>query len=183
MTTRPGIVKSSLLALASRNRLIALIAGGVTLASACGDAATPPAQYQLTVSAAGTGGGRISSTPTIIDCSVSAGASSGTCTGQMPPDQSVILTGVPASGSTFRGWSGDCSGASTCRVESGEHHAVVAEFTVNDVSVSTVSVSPATQTVAVGAAVPFPPSQRRGRVKSCPGNQSSGQARCQASRP
>jgi phospholipase C len=64
-------------------------------------------QPQLTVKDAGTGTGTVTSSPTGINCGTtcSAGFASGTA---------VTLTAAAATGSTFAGWSGACTGASTC---------------------------------------------------------------------
>ena len=62
----------------------------------------------LTVSKSGTGGGTITSAPAGIQCG-------GTCSAQFAKGASVTLTAVPASGSSFAGWSGGgCSGTGGC---------------------------------------------------------------------
>lgn len=80
-----------------------------------------PMTFSLTVTAAGTGSGTITSTPTGINCgsSCSAGYSSGA---------SVTLTASAASGSTFTGWSGACSGVGTCVVAMTAARSVTATF-------------------------------------------------------
>ena len=64
--------------------------------------------------------------------SVSDGASfscgSGTCTTTYAANASVTLTATPHSGSSFTGWSGDCSGTSTCVLSMTASHTVTATF-------------------------------------------------------
>ena len=59
--------------------------------------------YTLTVSKSGTGSGTVTSSPAGIDCG------SG-CNYDYPEGTEVTLTASAASGSSFAGWSGDCSG-------------------------------------------------------------------------
>jgi len=65
----------------------------------------PP--VQLTVQNAGTGTGTVTSSPTGINCGT-------TCSASIAYGESVTLTAAAATGSTFAGWSGACSGTSTC---------------------------------------------------------------------
>jgi aryl-phospho-beta-D-glucosidase BglC (GH1 family) len=77
--------------------------------------------HALTVSRAGTGTGTVTSSPSGINCGSTCGAnySSGT---------SVTLTASAASGSTFAGWSGACTGAATCTVSMAAARSVTATF-------------------------------------------------------
>ncbi len=77
----------------------------------------------LTVTRAGTGAGVITSTPAAASCGAS-------CWSYMPGTL-VTLTATAASGSTFTGWSGGCTGAApTCTVTmpANENVAVTATF-------------------------------------------------------
>ena len=78
----------------------------------------------LTVATAGTGSGTITSSPSGITCGASCSASytSGT---------SVTLTASPASGSSFAGWSGACTGTATCTVAMTAARSVTATFNTN----------------------------------------------------
>src|SRR5438093_986344 len=71
----------------------------------------PNPKVPLSTTIAGTGGGSVTSSPAGIDCS------SGSCTGNFPPDTVVTLTAVANVGSVFVGWGGACSGTTpTCEV-------------------------------------------------------------------
>jgi len=80
-----------------------------------------PNNFTLTVTKSGAGGGTVTSSPSGIDCGSTCGAnySSGT---------SVTLSAAAASGSTFAGWSGACSGTGTCTVSMTAARSVTATF-------------------------------------------------------
>ena len=76
----------------------------------------------LTVTKSGTGSGTVSSSPAGINCG-------STCSGSFTNGVSVTLTAASASGSTFSGWSGACTGAAaTCTVSMTQARAVTATF-------------------------------------------------------
>ncbi len=73
----------------------------------------------LTVTRSGSGSGAVTSSPAGIDCGATCSASlSGSAT----------LTATPASGSTFAGWSGDCTGTGSCVVAMSAAKSVTATF-------------------------------------------------------
>ena len=80
-----------------------------------------PGTLALTVTKAGAGSGTVTSSPSGINCGsiCSANYSSGT---------SVTLTAATASGSTFGGWSGACTGTGTCTVSMTAARSVTATF-------------------------------------------------------
>jgi uncharacterized repeat protein (TIGR02543 family) len=78
----------------------------------------------LTVSKTGTGSGSVTSDPTGIDCGV-------TCAANFDIGAAVSLTATPATGSTFTGWSGACTGTGACDVTMSASKAVTASFTLN----------------------------------------------------
>lgn len=81
----------------------------------------PPAQYSLTVSKSGTGGGTISG----------PGISCGTdCTETFAAGTSVTLTVTTGSGGTFGGWMGACTGTGPCTLTMSSDKAVTALFNV-----------------------------------------------------
>lgn len=60
----------------------------------------------LTLNTAGTGKGKVSSSPTGIDCGAQ-------CTANYPTGSSVTLTATPTTGAVFTGWTGNCAGTTT----------------------------------------------------------------------
>ncbi|MFZ1642604.1 MAG: FG-GAP-like repeat-containing protein [Candidatus Contendobacter sp.] len=93
---------------------------------------TAPTTYILTVSKAGTGTG------TVIGTDINCGSD---CTESYASGTSVTLTATAASGSTFAGWSGACSGTSTCAVTMDAAKGVTATFntTVPNTYILTIS--------------------------------------------
>lgn len=81
----------------------------------------------LAIYAAGDGKGTITSDPSGVNCTSGAG-----CTGRFPVGTVVILTAVPASGSTFGGWSSNCMALNptspTCLITMTNNAAVGAIF-------------------------------------------------------
>ncbi|HYD42592.1 MAG TPA: glycosyl hydrolase family 8 [Anaeromyxobacter sp.] len=81
-----------------------------------------PILYPLTVTRAGTGSGTVTSAPAGVSCGTACSASFGSAS-------TVTLTATPASGSTFAGWGGACSGtALACTVTMTGAQAVTATF-------------------------------------------------------
>jgi hypothetical protein len=75
----------------------------------------------LTVSKAGNGAGTVVSKPAGIDCGA-------TCSAELPATTKLTLSATAASGSTFSGFSGACTGAKTCKVAMNEARNVTATF-------------------------------------------------------
>jgi hypothetical protein len=75
----------------------------------------------LAIAMAGSGAGIVKSKAMGIECTAS-------CSPSIVAGTKVTLTAVPGSGSTFSGWSGACSGTSTCKVQMSEAHGVTATF-------------------------------------------------------
>jgi subtilisin family serine protease len=67
------------------------------------------------------GAGTVASTPAGIDCGTA-------CTADFDRDTTVTLTAEPASGFSFSGWSGDCTGTSTCSLVMNAGKSVTATF-------------------------------------------------------
>ena len=87
----------------------------------------PPTTHTLTVAKSGTGAGTVTSSPSGISCGsdCSQGYTVGT---------DVTLTASAASGSTFSGWSGACSGTGPCNVSMDGARSVTATFNVQQSS-------------------------------------------------
>ncbi|MBK7001893.1 MAG: DUF1566 domain-containing protein [Rhodoferax sp.] len=77
--------------------------------------------FVLAVSKNGTGTGTVIGSAAGIDCG-------STCSAALASGTSVTLTATPATGSTFTGWSGACSGTGTCTVSMGAAQNVTATF-------------------------------------------------------
>ena len=90
------------------------------------------ASQTLTVSGAGTGNGTVTSqaglTPA-INCTITAGVASGSCSQSYPFNTAVTLTATPSGGGSFNGWSSACSGTGTCAVTMSQARNVIAGFT------------------------------------------------------
>jgi len=82
----------------------------------------PPSEFALTVSLAGTGSGSVTSSPAGIDCGID-------CSDAYASGAEVTLSATPATGSTFSGWSGACSGTGSCVVTMSATRSVTATFT------------------------------------------------------
>ena len=87
---------------------------------------TPPplgVSYTLSVALAGSGAGTVSGDG--LSCP-------GVCGIDVTGATVATLTATPAAGSTFAGWSGDCSGTGSCVVTLGQDQAVTATFTLSN---------------------------------------------------
>jgi hypothetical protein len=83
---------------------------------------TSSTSFPLTVTKAGAGTGTVTSSPAGISCGA-------TCSASYASGTVVTLTEVPDAGSTFGGWSGDCTGtAPTCPVTMSAARNVTATF-------------------------------------------------------
>jgi hypothetical protein len=80
--------------------------------------------FPLAITLTGSGSGSVTSAPSGITCPSA-------CTANFGSGTSVSLTATPSSGSTFAGWSGACSGLSTCSVSMTAAKTVTATFNVS----------------------------------------------------
>jgi hypothetical protein len=81
---------------------------------------TPVGSHILTVNVSGAGS--VTSTPAGIDCPASA------CAGAFPGGSPVTLTAAPGVGQNFQGWTGACSGTSSCTVTLSADATTTAQF-------------------------------------------------------
>jgi hypothetical protein len=79
------------------------------------------AKRTLTVTRSGSGTGSVASSPTGISCG-------STCSHSYSSGTRVTLKATAASGSTFEGWSGACTGTATCALTMSAAHSVQASF-------------------------------------------------------
>lgn len=100
-------------------RLLSLMV--ILLAATALPAAAGPVTHTLTVTKGGSGGGSVVSDVPGIACGA-------TCSAEFDAGTSVTLTATPNDGSTFTGWTGDCSGGGTCSVTMNNAHDVRAVF-------------------------------------------------------
>ncbi|HYD40642.1 MAG TPA: malectin domain-containing carbohydrate-binding protein [Anaeromyxobacter sp.] len=91
---------------------------GITVAAGGNGGTT----YALTVTRAGTGSGTVTSNPAGISCG-------STCSASYASGTAVTLAAAAASGSTFGGWSGACTGTGSCIVTMTAARSVTATFT------------------------------------------------------
>lgn len=88
--------------------------------------------YPFTVTKAGNGSGTVTGTPAGINCG-------SVCDTVYPVGTIVTLTAIPATGSTFTGWSGGgCSGTGTCTTTISSATTVTATFTLNSYNLTTI---------------------------------------------
>jgi hypothetical protein len=84
----------------------------------------------LRVVRTGTGSGTVVSSPAGITCGVD-------CTETLKYGTVVTVTSTPATGSTFTGWSGACTGSGACTVTVNGAKSVTATFTLNSYALTT----------------------------------------------
>jgi len=101
---------------------VALIVGawGWSCGGAKNDVAGPENTIEITL--AGSGTGVVTSDPAWITCPANCGPMDWT------PGARVTLLATPDAGSTFAGWSGDCSGSGSCILVVSGHMRVTATF-------------------------------------------------------
>lgn len=103
--------------------IILALAGCGGGASSSNNPGGNPSSPQLTVTLSGNGTGTVTSKPAGINCGK-------TCSAMFSSGTSVTLTATPTNGAKFGGWSGACTGATTCTVMMGSsNQAVTATFT------------------------------------------------------
>jgi endo-1,4-beta-xylanase len=107
--------------------------GGPDNPKISGITVAPGGANTLTVTRAGAGTGTVTSSPSGINCGA-------TCSASFAISMSVTLTAAAASGSTFAGWSGACTGTGACTVSMTAARSVTATFNTTAVG-NTVSIN------------------------------------------
>jgi hypothetical protein len=145
VTDGSGAVSNPSVAWTSRNTGVAMVsgngssatitsvgAGTVRIVASSGGkadsvAVTVSLGAALTIAGSGDGNGTVTSLPAGIACTVTAGVTSGTCTGTFAGN--VTLTGAPVTGQAFAGWTGaTCTGTGTCVVTMDQARTITATF-------------------------------------------------------
>jgi hypothetical protein len=111
----------------------------------------PPSASRVTVQLTGSGAGRVVSTPSGIDC---PGACAMDAAGAR-----VVLHAQPASGSTFHGWGGACSGVADCTLAGGN---AVAQFDAASPAAQCAGIAPQAPATPVSASIATPSRCGRG---------------------
>jgi hypothetical protein len=102
-----------------------------------------PTNATLSITLNGTGTGTVTSSPGGISCQPS-------CAASFQIGTHVALTASPASGSTFAGWSGVCTGTGSCSITMSTNQSVTATFNGQGPPPVSVTVAPTTANVLLG---------------------------------
>jgi predicted extracellular nuclease len=113
-----------------------------------------PSAFALNVVLAGTGAGVVTSTPSGINCG-------NTCSKSFDEDASVQLSAAAATGSTFLGWSGACTGTSICSVTMSADKSVTATFALDQVTQPDPEPEPVQQSIEINEVFPSPVSSSK----------------------
>jgi len=106
-------------------------------------AAAAAVQYRLTLTGMGTGSGVVTSSPSGINCTITAGtAGSSGCTALYNSGVTVTLTAKPAGGHAFGGWVRHCVGSGTCVLKMNVSRSLAAEFRKGPFSIEITSANP-----------------------------------------
>ena len=139
---------------------VALAAAGVGLVTSCGGDAdgpgiVPTKDWTVTVTG-GAGNGRVTSSPTGIDCRIATTATSGTCSSSFKNGTPVTLTATADPDQVFQAWGGDCTGT-TCQLTVTRSVSVSAGFVRKTATLSLDFKTTATDDGAAIIAITGPP--------------------------
>jgi hypothetical protein len=90
--------------------------------------------YPLVINTAGPGGGTIDGTANGVPCN-------GSCAGNHPEGTAIVLYASASPGSSFVGWSGDCTGTGNCNLTMDAEKTVTATFSDTNPGPHTLTVS------------------------------------------
>jgi hypothetical protein len=108
------------------------------------------ASFALSASATGTGSGILTSNTGGLNCTRTAGTTSGTCTANLASGASVTLTAITATSSIFTGWGGACSGSNPlCTLTMDAAKSVSASFS-SGLAPQTIAFDPGPTGVSLG---------------------------------
>ena len=107
----------------------------------------PPTLQSLIIRIVGEGRGTVTLPP--------AAACPPACSTSYPQNAPVVLAAIPAPGSTFAGWGGDCRGTAPCSLKMERPHTVEAKFNKFQSSSSSTQ-SPVATTMTPSAPAPIP---------------------------
>jgi hypothetical protein len=113
-----------------------VLAAGILVLHACQDESevTSPSalsivSYRLTITGSGTGSGTVTSSPSGIRCTITAGTAATTgCSFSFAQGTAITLTASYATGSSFVGWGSPCSGTGLCKFKMGTNRTISAQF-------------------------------------------------------
>lgn len=112
----------------------------------------PPTMQPLNVRVIGEGLGKVTLPPAAF-CPPA-------CSAQYPPGAPVVLAPLPAPGSTFAGWDGDCRGTAPCTLRMDQPRTVEAKFNKAQTAAPTGPSTPAfpdvAKTPSPGGPIPIP---------------------------
>ena len=104
---------------------------GAAVLFGCGQSKAPadtgsggPSTHALTIRTGGSGSGTVRSSSPAFDCGTQ-------CTESIAANAKVQLRAVPAPGSTFAGWQGECSGTGDCTLTMDTDRDVTATFSTS----------------------------------------------------
>ncbi len=90
--------------------------------------------YTVGVTKSGNGSGTVASSPSTINCG-------STCSASIASGTSVALSATPASGSTFTGWSGACTGTGSCALVVDGNKSLTATFATSTTTTYTLTLT------------------------------------------
>jgi uncharacterized repeat protein (TIGR03803 family) len=99
-----------------------------------------PTTFTVSITLVGSGSGTVTSNPVGINCGTQ-------CSANFDSGTAITLAAAPATGSTFSGWSGACSGSGSCAVTVSAAESVTATF--NTTPPPDFSVNPASANLTV----------------------------------